>query len=140
MQERSFDGVWWLPSAPERTVGGRFSFRREVGPRLEILGELLTSYERAGATGKIPIVLGSIAGTEVTLLDVNVGRAHFSIGRRYSQQEYRAELAVVGAHLGSRDDLRSDHWEIQCGVRRLRDAIVIANCVRFVDGAAMGEQ
>lgn len=107
------DGLWWLPSAPERAVGGRFTFRRDQGPHLQILGELLSSEERAASTGKIPIVLGSVAGTDLTLLDLNLGKAHFSIGRRYFQQEYRPELAVVGAHLDGRDGLRSDRWQVQ---------------------------
>jgi hypothetical protein len=112
MQERTFDGIWWLPDKPENRAGGRLTYSPRDGLLLEVLGELLSD-DALAETVEVPVVHGAIrqgSSSSITLFD------SFHLRRtnrgEFAQQTYAPRVASIGAYDTSLGDLSFDSCEV----------------------------
>lgn len=99
MQERSFEGVWWIPGRERQPTAGRLTFSAGAGAKLAIVGELLTEPEIASGE-RVPYVFGTIGsphtGNDVTLVGLSLGSR--TMQGDFTRQEFTAGLVLLGIH------------------------------------------
>ena len=100
MEEQRFLGTWWLPSTPDKRVGGVLVVDADRRATLELTEELLGEDARSSA------LHGAADGKLVTLLDVlAVTGGKTVIGQQITVTEMaRAQVVLVGVHLHSKDE------------------------------------
>lgn len=124
MQERTLDGIWWTPGAEDAAVGGRLTFSRADGVRLETIGALTRENETSLDTTRLPLIYGTVAslqtGNDVTLYDAT--RDSTSSMGRHVKQEFGASSAILGAHASTREISRVEvaltqlpQWLVESG-------------------------
>lgn len=113
MNERNFEGNWWVPEAPSEKVPGQLLFDNEEGLRLRLSGVLATSDLFSVHTASVPIIFGEVSGSStgsnVTLFASLPSHTELSTVAR---QELKSRLAVLGSHVGSEEQLRITSAEI----------------------------
>ena len=96
-------GQWWLPSAPNKSVGGVLDIDSDTGLRLELTDQLLP-----GGLDPIlaPVIHGHADGREVTLLDCMPAEGGKTVIAQTSTttQVSRPRVAMVGVHLADAAD------------------------------------
>lgn len=114
MENRNYDGSWWVPENADNTVGGQFAFSATSGGRLEALGVLSDAQLGAIADVRVPVIHGTISagasGNDVTLLDCHRGGTR--LHGRYGKQQFIPSVAVIGAHLTSIEQLKIRTCEV----------------------------
>ncbi len=124
VHDRTLDGTWWIPGKEEDAVGGRLTFSRTDGVRLDTIGALTRENETSLETTHVPLIYGTIAsletGNDVTLYDAT--RDSTSSLGRHVRQQFGASSALLGAHASNRDVTRVEvaltqlpQWLVQSG-------------------------
>lgn len=113
---REWAGLWWLPDNPQEQIPGVLRYDGDGGLSLSLIGafeERVTSHPAPGVTAyhegtrTWEVILGAAEQREVTLLDcVPTGskRAFGSRVKSPDKQTVTATTAVVGAHIGGKED------------------------------------
>src|SRR6185369_211014 len=108
MYDRTIEGNWWRPDAPNERYGGRLSFSSSSGCRLEVLGPLAPDGPFSVYDVRLPVIHGSVrsqeTGNGVTLFDCF--RAGLTTQGEFHRQEFTCALAALGPHLTSHEQLR----------------------------------
>ncbi|TGL55257.1 hypothetical protein EHQ61_00660 [Leptospira wolffii] len=63
-----YNGIWWLPSKPERRLTGTVSYKKDTGLKLELVGSFSEDPFSRDLQDEIPIILGHLTnGKNCTL-------------------------------------------------------------------------
>ncbi|PVZ52337.1 HEPN domain-containing protein [Arthrobacter sp. H-02-3] len=119
MNQRTFVGQWWLPTAPEEPVGGILTVEPSGKCRLQLTGMLLahrflarmqgdTSVEDAGQ-----LIHGSAAGADFTLLGGHDITQEVPMLAPEYPQLLAVQTAIKGVHLVSVDEPRFEGAEVE---------------------------
>ncbi|WP_138413294.1 HEPN domain-containing protein [Sinomonas gamaensis] len=106
MTDRTFVGKWWLPSAPERAVGGILTVDASGGCHLQLTGSLLPNpHARSESNREVDEpaqhLHGSADDEDFTLIDAWVTNFAPLLGDE--PQEIRVHAVLRGVHLESPD-------------------------------------
>lgn len=99
-------GQWWLPSRPQRRVGGALDIDTSRALQLELTDALVDDHLAAGPVPVANVVWGASNGRRVTLLDCwPTAGSLISCGQEHTQtQVLQVQVVLVGIHLDSRSD------------------------------------
>jgi hypothetical protein len=96
--EVQFQGIWFLPTQLEKYYSGTFTYTRNEGCYLEIIGGYENLFEVLKSQGKYDIILGvTVEGKEITM--VGCSRSfQKSNSNGVSVSKYLASYAFIGKH------------------------------------------
>jgi hypothetical protein len=118
MQDLEYTGMWWLPEAPDTTVGGTLSFSQERGAQLALIGALqedepLELLIMGSSQKKHPIILGlTDKGASVTLQDCVFSGSQVN-SEGFVSQRFRANVVYIGVHFSETDQATVSMVEVQ---------------------------
>src|SRR5205085_8645260 len=106
MHKRTFEGIWWIAGQPTDKLPGLLEFDPTEGLRLKLSGVLTSEDLFSIRATRIPVIHGEVSGPDggglATLFRCIRGRTEIS---RVERQELLPELAAIGAHLGSEEQI-----------------------------------
>jgi ApeA-like protein len=124
VRDVELDGLWWLPSEPDRKVAGTVSFTGESRPTLRLIGAFTQAEERSPGSHEISVpeehaVIHGLCGQgSVTLVDCGLGGLEGRLGPSEQwRQSLQARLMLVGIWLDQPDEAYFD--QVVVGVDHL---------------------
>ena len=85
-------GFWWIPSNPDNKLAGIFSYSKESGMQLNLIGSFVD------VSTKYPVIFGATNNKEITLINCSVTNSNFSTSG-FSSLKCRVDNVFIGAHL-----------------------------------------
>lgn len=119
-----WDGLWWLPEAPDERLPGVLRYEGKGGLSLSLIGafeECIFWQLAPGVKDELEglrvwdVIYGVVQQREITLLGCIPIRSRRSIGARVESpdtQTVSATTAIIGAHVSSREDAAFEAAEI----------------------------
>jgi hypothetical protein len=105
VQPGEYEGIWWLPDAPDNTIVGKLTFDQTDGLRLSAIGLLSNPLESQGRLEVFSFIFGrTTESQDVTLC--RCAQVNWRFGTGVGTTVISAQFAFVGAHLASLDDAR----------------------------------
>lgn len=117
MENKQYQGFWWLPSNPDNKVAGCLTIIPQKSIELELIGSLTPDYGRATNPTKYPeykIIVGIARGKTITLLPSKYSNYNISSSRIMPEQEkHNIEVVLIGYHFYDFDQLSFQEIDIQ---------------------------
>jgi hypothetical protein len=108
-EPQTIGGIWFLPSAPEKTISGTLHYDPGASLRLELNGQLIAHERSANGPTTAPLVLGfSALDMKITLLDCQLVQAQWAGLRDEnvgSQSVLRPGTAILGTYFERLDEV-----------------------------------
>ncbi len=111
MRDRTLEGYWWRPEAPDERIAGILTYDGSA-PELRLLGAFTSRVEESRGAFNVrpveesPVVLGEADGNAVTLVDCRQSGYNMRLGRGPTswRQRLHVGLMLVGIWLEDPDE------------------------------------
>ncbi|NEP90716.1 MAG: hypothetical protein F6K18_30055 [Okeania sp. SIO2C2] len=108
----NLEGFWWLPLEPELKVAGILKFTNTEEIKFQLIGSFLNFSMVEKNPTNIPIILGIVHQNIITLCNsINSNSRRSAPG--FASQEYTSELALIGRHFTTPDELLFNKARVQ---------------------------
>jgi hypothetical protein len=105
VEDRQFEGLWWLPEQPGTTVGGVLTFSNRKPILLSLIGSL-GPIESFGQPVSHSVILGVTKNSKfVTLLNCQKTGGQLS-APGYISEEYSPRTVLVGGHFQAAEEVK----------------------------------